>query len=177
MLFCPDPSRGPGRYHRAGGPGAWYASSSMSASWCELFRHFTIDGVDLFELRRRAGRCRTNALSVLDLTDQHVREALDVDEQDLVGEDYQRCQLLADAAHAAGLDGVLAPSAGLPGQQTLVVFTGPLDNGLVIIETERVQVPPISVVRLLPRVRAVPAVAAAFEAYAGDLARRPYAAV
>jgi hypothetical protein len=149
----------------------------MSASWCELFRHFTIDGVDPFEVRRRAGRCRTNALSVLDLTDQHVCEALDVDEQDLVGDDYQRCQLLADAAHAAGLDGVLSPSAGLPGQQTLVVFTGPLDSGRVIIETERVQVPPISVVKLLPRVRAVPAVAAAFEAYAGDLARRPYAAV
>jgi len=66
---------------------------------------------------------------VLDLTDRHVREALDVDEQDLVGEDYQRCQLLADAARAAVLDGVLPPSAGLPGQQSLVVFTGPLDSG------------------------------------------------
>jgi len=52
---------------------------------------------------------------VLDLTDQPTREALEVDEQDLVGED-QRCQLCADAARAAGLDGVLAPSAGLPGQ-------------------------------------------------------------
>jgi len=114
---------------------------------------------------------------VLDLTDQHVREALDVDEQDLVGEDYQRCQRLANAARAAGLDGVLAPGAGLPGQQSLVVFTGPLDSGGVIIETERVQVPPISVVKLLPRVRAVPAAAAAFQAYASDLARRPYAAV
>lgn len=81
----------------------------MSASWCELFRHFTAAGVDPFEVRRRAGRCRTNALSVLDLTDQLTREALEVDEQDLVGEDYQRCQLCADAARAAGLDGVLAP--------------------------------------------------------------------
>lgn len=33
FLFCPDPSIGPGRYHRAGGQGAWYASSSMRASW------------------------------------------------------------------------------------------------------------------------------------------------
>jgi len=87
-MFCPDPCRGPGRYHWAGGPGAWYASSSMSASSCELFRHFTIDGVDPFEVRRRAGRCRINAFAVLDLTDRQVREALDVDEQDLVGEDY-----------------------------------------------------------------------------------------
>ncbi len=149
----------------------------MSASWCELFRHFTTAGVDPFEVRRRAGRCRTNALSVLDLTDQRTREALEVDEQDLVGEDYQRCQLCADAARAAGLDGVLAPSAGLPGQQTLVVFAGPLDRGGVTIETERVQVPPISLVTLLPRIRAVPAVAAAFGAYASELVRRPYGAV
>ena len=149
----------------------------MSASWCELFRHFTADGVDPFEVRRRAGRCAVTSLSVLDLTDQHVRDALYVDEQELVGDDYLVCQLLADAARASGLDGVLAPSAGLPGQQTLVVFPGPLDNGLIIIESERVQVPPIRLVRLLPRVRAVPAVAAAFEAYAGDLARRSYGAV
>ena len=148
----------------------------MSASWCELFRHFTADGVDPFEVRRRAGRCTVSSLSVLDLTDRHVRGALDIDEQDLTGDDYELCQRLAEAARAAGLSGVLAPSAGLPGQQTLVVFNGPLDSGLVVIESERLQAPPISLVRLLPRVRAVPAVAAAFEAYASDLARRSYAA-
>lgn len=76
-----------------------------------------------------------------------------------------------------GLDGVVAPSAALPGQQTLALFGTALDSGHVVVESERVQVPPISLVKLLPRVRPVPAAAAAFEAYAMDLARRSYAAV
>lgn len=56
-----------------------------------------------------------------------------------------------------------------------MVFAGPLDRGGVTIETDRVQVSPISLVKLLPRIRAVPAVAAAFEAYASELVRRPSA--
>lgn len=149
----------------------------MTASWCELFRHFTVNGVDPFEIRRRAGRCAANELAVLDLTDRQVRETLGIDEDALVDDDYELCQRLAQAARAAGLDGVLAPSAGLPGHRTLALFSHALDDDHVVVETERVQVPPISLVRLLPRVRAVPAAAAAFEAYAGDLARRSYEAV
>jgi len=149
----------------------------MSASWCELFRHFTADGVDPFQIRRRGGRCAATELAVLDLTDGQVRETLGVEEDELVGDDYELCQRLAAAARAAGLDGVLAPSAGLPGQRTLVVFSQALDDGRVVVETERVQVPPINLVTLLPRIRALPAASAAFEAYAGDLARRSYEAV
>ncbi len=52
-----DPARGPGRYHRQGEPGVWYASNQEQAAWAELFRHFVDDGIDPFELRRRVGRC------------------------------------------------------------------------------------------------------------------------
>lgn len=150
----------------------------MSASWCELFRHFTADDVDPFQIRRRAGRLAVTDITVLDLTDRQVRATLGVnDEADLIGDDYELCQRLADAARAAGMNGVLAPSAGLPGQRTLSVFSRPLDDGRIVVETERVQVPPISLVKLLPRVRAMPVAAAAFEAYAGDLASRSYEAV
>ena len=149
----------------------------MSASWCELFRHFVGNGVDPFEVRRRAGRCAVDRLAVLDLTDPIVRAALGVTVDDLVGDDYEVCQRLAQAARVAGFDGVLAPSAGLPGQRTLAVFAGVLDEGRVAVEAERVQVPPISLVKLLPRVRSMPAAAAAFEAYVGDLARLSYESV
>jgi len=91
--------------------------------------------------------------------------------------DYEICQQLAHAARVAGFDCVLAPSAGLPGQRTLAVFAGVLDEGRVVVETERVQVPPINLVKLLPRVRSMPAAAAAFEAYVGDLARLSYESV
>ena len=146
----------------------------MSASWCELFRNFVGTGIDPFEVRRRAGRCAVDRLAVLDLTDPIVREALGVTHDDLVGDDYEDCQWLAHAARVAGFDGVLAPSAGLPGQRTLAVFAGVLDEGRVVVEAERVQVPPINLVKLLPRVRSLPAAAAAFEAYVGDLARLSY---
>lgn len=149
----------------------------MRASWLELFRHFTVGGVDPFEVRRRAIRCTVRELSVLDLTNPEVQLALGSVEDDLTGDDYGACQRLADAARTAQLDGVLAPSAALAGQRTLAVFGSALDDGRVTIEADRVQVPPIDLVKLLPRVRAVPAVAAAFEVYAADLARRSYEAV
>ncbi len=44
-----------GRYHRRGGAGAWYGSDREQAAWAELFRHFTDEGVDPFEVRRRVG--------------------------------------------------------------------------------------------------------------------------
>lgn len=57
------------------------------------------------------------------------------------------------------------------------MFAGVLDEGKVVVETERVQVPPINLVKLLTRVRSMPAAAAAFEAYLGDLARLSYESV
>ena len=57
------------------------------------------------------------------------------------------------------------------------MFAGVLDEGKVVVEAERVQVPPINLVKLLPRVRSMPAAAAALEAYLGDLARLSYESV
>lgn len=173
FLFCPDPSRGPGRYHRAGGPGAWYASSSMRASWCELFRHF-MDGpsaVDPFEVKRRAGRVRVTDLSVLDLCDPDNQVALRIVYEDLVGDDYTICQELSDAARAAGLHGVLAPSAGLAGQRTIALFPAAVDGDQVAEQRSRVQVPPIDLVDFLDRVRPTPPGRSGFHAYVGRLRR------
>jgi RES domain-containing protein len=60
---------------------------------------------------------------VLDLTDPRVRSALDVTEANLVGSDSTATQRIAKAAVSAGLEGILAPSAALPGRTTLVVFS------------------------------------------------------
>jgi len=178
LLFCPDPSRGPGRYHRAGGSGAWYASSTMRASWCELFRHFfASDAPDPFEVRRRAGRARIEVLRLLDLTDPQVRSRLGVEQSDVVADDYELCQALADAARAAGLDGLLAPSAGLPGNATLALFSQAVDSGRVVQETSRVQAPPLDLVRVLPNVRSTASTAEAFQRHLTSLIRLPYRAL
>lgn len=112
VTSCADPARGPGRYHRTGEPGVWYASNKEQGAWAELFRHFVDDGVDPFEVRRRVGRVAVT-LQVLDLTDERTRSHLGVDETDLLSDDYTTTQAIA-AARDANFDAVLAPAAALP---------------------------------------------------------------
>ena len=99
--------------------------------------------------RRRIGRARVAGLRVLDLTDAGVRESLGVAEADLKRDDPTVCRRLADHARAAGLDGILAPSAAMRGEQTLAVFRSGM-RGLTV-EHSRVQHPPISLLDLLAR--------------------------
>ncbi len=150
LTSCADPARGPGRYHRTGEPGVWYASSQQQAAWAELFRHFIDEGVDPFELRRRVGRVYV-VLEVLDLTDEAVRAHLGVDESDLVGDDYSVTQTIATAARDAGFDAIVAPAAALPGRETLAVFAQALPS--VQAERSEVRQPPPRLADLLPLIR------------------------
>lgn len=149
-----DPARGSGRYHTAGGPGVWYASNQEQAAWAELFRHFLDEGVDPFEVRRRIGAVAVTDLEVLDLTSAAVQSALVVTEHELIGDDYAATQAVAAAAHQAGFEGLLAPSAALPGRQTLVVFA----NGMprVAPEPSHVRQPPPRLTDLLAVIRPRP---------------------
>jgi RES domain-containing protein len=146
-----SPAAGPGRYHRAGGPGAWYASTTERGAWAELFRHHTSTELSPFEVRRRIGRARVESLRVLDLTDPATREALSVTEADLTSDDLSRCQALGDAARAAGFEGMLAPSAALAGETTLVVF--PSGMARLTEDHSRVQRPPARLRALVSRIR------------------------
>ena len=150
LTSCADPARGPGRYHRTGEPGVWYASSQEQAAWAELFRHFIDEGVDPFELRRRVGRVYV-VLEVLDLTDESVRARLGVDESDLVGDDYSITQTIAAAARNAGFDAILAPAAALPDRETLAVFAHALPS--VQAERSEIRQPPPRLADLLPLIR------------------------
>jgi RES domain-containing protein len=150
LTSCADPARGPGRYHRTGEPGVWYASSQEQAAWAELFRHFVDDGVDPFELRRRVGRVYV-VLEVLDLTDESVRAGLGVDESDLVGDDYSITQTIAAAARDAGFHGILASAAALPDRETLAVFAHALPS--VRAERSEIRQPPPRLADLLPLIR------------------------
>lgn len=143
----------------------------MTASWSELFRHFTAGGVDPFEIRRRVGRIRLTNLQALDLTNPDAQSALNMTEKTLTGEDYQPCQDLAEAARSLGYDAVLAPSAASPGNQTLAVFPVALNTGKTTIESDRLQVPPITLIRALPNIRPVEPATLAYWAYVDALSR------
>jgi RES domain-containing protein len=150
LVSCTDPAAGPGRYHRTGEPGVWYASNREQGAWAELFRHFVDEGIDPFEIRRRVGRVSVE-LQVLDLTDREIRSRLNVDEADLVSDDYATTQAIAAAARDAGFDAVLAPAAALPGCETLAVFVHALPN--VDAERSEVRQPPARLADLLSVIR------------------------
>jgi RES domain-containing protein len=153
-----DPARSSGRYHVSGGAGVWYASNQEQAAWAELFRHFLDDGVDPFEVRRRIGAATVTDLEVLDLTSAATRTALGITEEDLTGDDYAATQAIATTARQTGCAGLLAPSAALPGRQTLVVFA----DGMPCVATEpsRVRQPPPRLADLLAVIRPHPDVSA-----------------
>lgn len=150
MASCADPAVGPGRYHRAGEPGVWYASNREQGAWAELFRHFLDEGVDPFEVRRRVGRVSVN-LQVLDLTDETTRSHLGVSAADLVSDDCSLTQAIACAARDAGFDAVLAPAAALPGCETLAVFAHALSK--VRPERSEIRQPPPRLADLIPLIR------------------------
>jgi RES domain-containing protein len=147
----PSPASYGARYHRAGAEGAWYASSRERAAWAELLRHHQSPELSPFEVRRRVGRVRVEDLAVLDLTDPEVREHIGVTEAELVADDLSLCQAIGERANKAGFDGILAPSAALPGEATLAVFP----NGMkrVVEEHSRIQRPPRTLMRVLRRTR------------------------
>jgi RES domain-containing protein len=122
LLDVADPAVTTGRYHRTGGPGVWYASSSEDGAWAELFRHHEAGTVAASEVIRRIGRARVRRLRVLDLTDAKVREAFEVSLAALTSDDLAQCQRIAEYAQEAGYDAVLGPSAALEGNQTIAVF-------------------------------------------------------
>lgn len=140
-----------GRYHRAGGPGIWYASSTENGAWAELFRHHEPARVSPLEVIRRIGRVRVTGLQVLDLTNARVREVLDISERELTDDDLTRCQEIADYAREAGYDALLAPSAALAGQRTIAVFSSAMRK--LADELSHVGSPPVRARRLLGRVR------------------------
>lgn len=149
-LSVADPAVTTGRFHTVGGPGVWYGSDQEQAAWAELFRHTLGGGIDAFEIRRRIGVARVAGGEVLDLTDQAVRDRVGVSQADLIGDDYRLTQQIA--AHAVGtFDGILSPSAALPGRRTLAVF--PTGMQRLSEESSRIATAPPRLASLQPSIR------------------------
>lgn len=167
LLSFADPARTEGRYHTLGGAGTWYASDREQAAWAELFRHFLDEGVDPFEVRRRVGAVDVD-VEVLDLTDDVVVASLGLRAVDLIGDDYSRTQVLADEARRAGFDGILGPSAALPGCQTLVLFAPGITSATP--QTSRVRQPPPRMADLIRSIRLHRGMPGAVRSYLAALA-------
>ena len=150
LISFQDPSRGGGRYHRAGEEGLWYASTTSMAAWAQIFRGKPDDDLSPFTVKRRVGRCMIRSLIVLDLSDDQTRRVLRVTEEELRSDDYTKCQAIADQARAGGFEGILSPSAALSGAIDVVVFKVGIPK--VTEERSRVQRPPRSMKKHLRRI-------------------------
>lgn len=153
---CADPARTNGRYHRKGGPGAWYASDAARAAWAEQLRHTEDALPSPFETRRKIGRVQVSASHILDLTDSQVRSDLGVTEDDLIADDVRTCQDISELAISAGARGILAPSAALKGHRTLVLYW-PHVEAVATVETSRVQRIPSTIADVADQIRPLPA--------------------
>ena len=150
LTSCPDPARGPGRYHRAGEPGVWYASNREQGAWAEFFRHFVEEGVDPFEVRRRVGRVSVD-LHVLDLTNATTRVHVGVDEDDLTSEDCAITQAIACAAATRDSTLYSLQQRDWPVVRRWLCSLRPLRN--VTAERSQIRQPPPRLADLLPLVR------------------------
>lgn len=115
-----------------------------------MLRHFLDGGVSPFEVLRRVGAIEVSELNVLDLCDPTIRDQLGVSEADLTDDDYALCQALADKA-GQQFEGLLAPSAALPGHRTLVIF--PDGMAKVSVASSRVRQPPPRLANLIGDIR------------------------
>ena len=119
LVGCAQLARWSARYHRAGTEAAWYSSSTRAALAKELRKRLT-PGLDLSTVLRMVGSVHVHG-QLLVLDDETMLE-LGVTRHDLTGDSYDACHHVADVARAAGLEGLVAPSAVAADSQTIVVF-------------------------------------------------------
>jgi RES domain-containing protein len=117
------PNTSDGRYNRTGTVPTQYLSLHPMTPWAELLRN----------LDHRAGdKARAMRIEVwgvrISLADDPVEIGFEtapphgVTAADLVSDEFEQCQSLAERLHAAGLRSFIAPSAALPGTSNLVVL-------------------------------------------------------
>jgi RES domain-containing protein len=95
----------------------------------EFYRHADRQGMPAENLLpRRFQEYDVQLSRVLDLREEQVRADLGLTDAIIRSDDPSRCQLVGDAAHYAGFEGILAPSATGTGE-VLAVFTDTLVAG------------------------------------------------
>lgn len=112
-----------GRWHQAGDGATQYLSTTVDGAWAELIRAEGLRSEDEVSLIRMP----------MWVTDPHVRQVADYSTFEiaaaagfspdaLIDDDYSRCQPEGSRLRELGFQGVLAPSAALPGATNLTLF-------------------------------------------------------
>lgn len=115
-------NRRAGRWNLDGDASTQYWSLSPEAAWAELIRHENLRSEeDLDLVRVPFWVCRVRAALLIDLGLSEVRERNGITTDQLISEDWSPCQQLAPHLRV-NWDGVISPSAALPGEANLTLF-------------------------------------------------------
>lgn len=109
-----------------------YMALSRDAVVAEFYRHAERQGMPPENLLpRRFQEYEVQLSRLLDLREEHVQADLGLTDALIPSDDPSTCQSVGDAAHYAGFEAILAPSATRTGE-VLVVFTDTLVAGSLI---------------------------------------------
>lgn len=136
-----NPNRGAGRFNRAmSGPVQYWATHPL-ATVAERLRALGPDVIyDLDMLKHRLWAATIPRRGLVHVTFDNARShGLKPDE--LVGDDYAPTQGLADRLRDDGASGLIAPSAALPGTESVVLFGPRLIHPYLLQPVDEEQVP------------------------------------
>lgn len=121
--FWARPNTRPGRWHSTGMPATQYLSSSVDGAWAELIRAETlVSEEEVSMVRMPLWQARIDVAGIADLSTSAAVEAAGLNVADLTADDHGACRVEGDRLREEGFRGVLAPSAALPGELSLILF-------------------------------------------------------
>jgi RES domain-containing protein len=119
-----SPNRHQGRWNIANQePIAQYMSLDAEAPFAEMLRHENLRfESEASHYRTTIWQLQVNSGAIVDYSTFELAETAGFDPAALVSDDYERCQAEARWLVGHNARGVLAPSAALPGSQSLTLF-------------------------------------------------------
>jgi RES domain-containing protein len=121
--FWVRPNSDPGRWHRVGDGPTQYLSTTVAGAWAELIRAEGLRAESEVALvRMPMWVAEIHVQRIADYGTFERSEEAGFPPDALVDDEYGRCQDEGLRLRQAGYQGVLAPSAALPGKQNLTIF-------------------------------------------------------
>lgn len=121
--FWVRPNTEPGRWHRVADGPAQYLSATADGAWAEMIRAEGLRSEsDVALVRMPMWAAEIHIQRVADYQTFDAASAADFPADALIDDDYSRCQAEGRRLREAGFQGVLAPSAALPGALNLTLF-------------------------------------------------------
>ncbi len=121
--FWVRPNSEGGRWHRSGDGPTQYLSTTVEGAWSELIRAEGLRSeLEVSLVRMPIWVAELNVQRVADYSTFEAAHEAGFAPHALVDDDYSRCQEEGLRLRSAGFQGVLAPSAALPGAINLTIF-------------------------------------------------------